>query len=116
MFRRLAVPALLFVLFAAPAVAQEGVSGRIVEVRVDGTTTYADIVRTIITTRVGSDAASIDLEAERNRVYSLGTFESVSVEVQETATGSVLVIRVEQNPLVGEVEFDGVLSLDNEAL
>src|SRR5690606_10065456 len=32
------------------------------------------------------------------------------------ATGSVLVIRVEQNPLVGEVEFDGVMSLDNEAL
>src|SRR5690554_1604772 len=60
-----------------PALAQVAPSGRIVEVRVEGTTTYADIVRTIITTRVGTDAAGVDLEAERNRVYSLGTFEGV---------------------------------------
>ncbi|HZJ08485.1 MAG TPA: POTRA domain-containing protein [Trueperaceae bacterium] len=116
MFRRLAVPALLFVLFAAPAAAQGAVGGEIVEVRVEGTSTYADIIRTIITTRVGTDAANIDLEAERNRVYSLGTFESVSVELESTASGPVLVIKVDQNPLIGAVEFEGVESLDREAL
>lgn len=116
MFRRLAVLALLLLLFVPLAAAQDGVEGRIVEVRVDGTNTYADIVKTIITTRVGSEAASIDLEAERNRVYSLGTFSSVSVETQSSAAGPVLVISVEQNPLIGEVEFEGVETLDRGGL
>src|SRR5690606_11472312 len=116
MFRRLIVPALLFALFLASAAAQESAAGRIVEVRVDGTTTYADIVRTIITTRVGVAAAGVDLEAERNRVYSLGTFESVSVETESGPSGTILVVRVTENPLVGEVEFEGVTSLNTTAL
>jgi outer membrane protein insertion porin family len=116
MFRRLIVPALLYVLFIASAAAQEGAAGRIVEVRVDGTTTYADIVRTIITTRVGATAAGVDLEAERNRVYSLGTFESVSVELESGPSGTILVVRVTENPLVGAVEFEGVSSLDTAGL
>ena len=86
------------------------------EVRVEGTTTYADIVRTIITTRVGTDAAGVDLEAERNRVYSLGTFESVSVEIEQGGGGPALVVRVVENPRVGEVEFEGVVSLSQDAL
>ncbi len=116
--RRLAV-VLAFCLalsFALPVLAQVAPSGRIVEVRVEGTTTYADIVRTIITTRVGADAASVDLEAERNRVYSLGTFESVSVEIEQGGGGPVLVVRVVENPRIGEVEFDGVESLSQDAL
>src|SRR5690606_40457491 len=102
--RRLAV-VLAFCLSLAsqlPALAQPAATGRIVEVRVEGTTTYADIVRTIITTRAGTDAASIDLEAERNRVYSLGTFESVSVEIEQSSTGPVLVVSVVENPRIGE--------------
>jgi len=114
MVRRFVVSVLL-VLLVASAAAQEA-AGRIVEVRVDGTTTYADIVRTIITTRVGTSAAGLDLEAERNRVYSLGTFESVSVELESSPSGTVLVVRVTENPLVGEVEFEGVTSLDTSGL
>lgn len=116
MFRRFIVPALLFLLVVASAAAQEGAAGRIVEVRVDGTTTYADIVRTIITTRVGVGAAGVDLEAERNRVYSLGTFESVSVDLESGPSGTILVVRVVENPLVGAVEFEGVTSLNTTAL
>src|SRR5690606_35202714 len=115
MFRRFGVPALLFFILATSAAAQEA-AGRIVEVRVDGTTTYADIVRTIITTRVGTGTAGLDLEAERNRVYSLGTFESVSVELESSPSGTVLVVRVTENPLIGAVEFEGVASLNTTAL
>ncbi len=117
--RRLAVVLAFLSLIMAPvstASAQPAATGRIVEVRVEGTTTYADIVRTIITSRPGTEASSIDLEAERNRVYSLGTFESVSVDIEQSATGPVLVVRVEENPRIGEVEFDGVTSLQQEAL
>ncbi len=116
--RRLAVVLALLTAFCSslPALAQVAATGRIVEVRVEGTATYADIVRTIITTRAGTDAAAIDLEAERNRVYSLGTFESVSVEIEQAATGPALVVRVVENPRVGEVEFEGVTSVAEDAL
>ncbi len=116
--RLVAVIAFLSAIFAPfmTASAQPTATGRIVEVRVEGTSTYADIVRTIITTRVGTEASTIDLEAERNRVYSLGTFESVSVEIEQSGTGPVLVVRVVENPRIGEVEFDGVTALQQDAL
>jgi len=115
--RRLAVVLASFLLLLpVSALAQVAPSGRIVEVRVEGTRTYADIVRTIITTRVGVEAAAVDLEAERNRVYSLGTFESVSVEIEQGGAGPVLVVRVVENPRIGEVEFEGVVSLSQDGL
>lgn len=108
----------LLLAFLAPLVAhgQGSVQGKLVEVRVTGTSTYADIVRTIITSRVGTPAASIDLEAERNRVYSLGTFESVTVALETSAAGPILVVTVKENPRVGEIEFEGVASLQGSAL
>lgn len=104
-----ALLALLLVPFAASQDA--AAAGRLVEVRVEGTSTYADIVKTIITARVGTAVDTIDLEAERNRVYSLGTFESVTVEVELGTGGATLVVRVTENPRIGEIEFDGVAAL-----
>lgn len=86
------------------------------EVRVEGTTNYADIVRTLLIARPGTPASAVDLEAERNRVYSLGTFETVTVEFQESAAGPVLRVRVKENPRIGEIEFEGVESLPEAAL
>ncbi|MEX2501634.1 MAG: POTRA domain-containing protein [Trueperaceae bacterium] len=85
--------------------------GPVVEVRVEGTSTYADIVRTLITTRTGTPAERIDLEAERNRVYGLGTFASVSVSLLDEPSGPVLRVRVEEHPSIGEIVFDGVESV-----
>jgi len=84
------------------------VEGRLVEVRVEGTTNYADIVRTLIISRPGTAVETIDIEAERNRVYSLGTFETVTVAFETIAAGPVLVVRVQENPRIGEIEFEGV--------
>jgi len=88
------------------------VRGPLVEVRVVGTDVYSDIVRTLITARVGTPAERIDLEAERNRVYGLGTFASVSVSLLDEPAGPVLLVRVEENPEIGEVVFGGVESLE----
>lgn len=103
---RVLVALLLFttLLFAS---AQQ-VEGRLVEVRVEGTTNYADIVRTLIISRPGTAVETIDIEAERNRVYSLGTFETVTVAFETIAAGPVLVVRVQENPRIGEIEFEGV--------
>jgi len=104
--------------FGALAFAQNQptVQGRLADVRVEGTTTYADIVKTIITARSGTPVDSIDLEAERNRVYSLGTFQEVSVALEDGGAGPVLVIRVKENPLVGAIAFQGNASVDATTL
>jgi outer membrane protein insertion porin family len=79
----------------------------LLEVRVEGTTTFADIVRTIVAARRGTQAERVDLEAERNRVYALGTFEEVSVTLEDRGAGPVLIVRVRENPAVAAVEVVG---------
>ncbi len=113
--RNRVVVVLLLLLTIFPAFAQQ-VQGRLAEVRVEGTTNYADIVRTLVTSRPGTPVEGIDLEAERNRVYSLGTFESVTVQLEPSNAGPVLFIRVRENPRIGEIEFEGVEALDPAAL
>lgn len=119
-FRSLCVALGLMVAFAATSASAQStspaVSGPLVEVRVDGTTVYNDIVRTIVAARTGTPAERVDLEAERNRVYALGTFEQVSVSLEDRGAGPVLVVRVVENPRIAEVELRGVGVLDESAL
>lgn len=92
------------------------VRGPLIEVRVDGTTTYVDVVRTVVAARRGTDAARVDLEAERNRVYALGTFAEVAVALEDRGAGAVLVVRVRENPPVSAVEVVGGSLLDARQL
>ncbi len=92
------------------------VRGPIVEVRVDGTTAFADIVRTVVAARRGTAAERVDLEAERNRVYALGTFAEVAVALEDRGAGPVLVVRVLENPPIAAVEVVGGDLLDGEQL
>ena len=113
--RRLRVAFLILALLGAAA-AQPRLSGPLASVRVEGTSTYAEIIRTVITPRPGSLVEQIDLEAERNRLYTLGTFEEVTVSLEDSALGPVLVVRVKENPRIGEVEFEGADTLAPEQL
>ncbi len=92
------------------------ITGTLTEVRVDGTTAFADVVRTIVAARAGTPAERVDLEAERNRVYALGAFEEVTVSLEDRGAGPVLVVRVRENPRVADVAFAGVELVDAEAL
>jgi len=92
------------------------VTGNLLEVRVDGTTAFADVVRTIVAARAGTPAERVDLEAERNRVYALGAFEEVSVSLEDRGAGPVLVVRVRENPRVSGVELVGVALIDADAV
>ncbi len=107
---------LLFLLTTPLAALAQQVEGRLVEVRVEGTANYADIVRTLIISRPGTAVDTIDLEAERNRVYSLGTFETVTLNIQTSPAGPVLVVRVRENPRIGAIEFEGVAVLPEATL
>ncbi len=105
-------------LVTASAFAQTAptITGNLIEVRVDGTSAFADVVRTIVAARVGTPAERVDLEAERNRVYALGAFEEVSVALEDRGAGPILVVRVRENPRIAGVEFAGVDLIDAEAL
>ena len=104
-------PFVLLVLCLFGAAVAQGtpptVRGPLLEVRVEGTSTFADIVRTIVAARAGTQAERVDLEAERNRVYALGTFEEVTVTLEDRGAGPVLIVRVRENPAVAEVEVVG---------
>ncbi len=115
-YRHLVVAVLVVLGAVAFAQQQPVLQGRLADVRVEGTTNYADIVKTIITARKGTPVASIDLEAERNRVYGLGTFQEVSVSLQSSPAGPVLVIKVKENPLIGAIVFQGNDSVDAASL
>lgn len=86
---------------------QPTVRGELAAVEVTGTQTYADIVSAIISARRGTPVERIELEAERNRIYSLGTFEEVTVSLEDRAGGPVLVIDVVENPPIGSIVFEG---------
>ncbi|MEJ2289084.1 MAG: POTRA domain-containing protein [Deinococcales bacterium] len=115
-FRHLVAAVLVLVGALAFAQQQPAAQGRLAAVRVEGTTNYADIVKTIITARKGTPVSSIDLEAERNRIYSLGTFQEVTVSIQSSPAGPVLLIKVKENPLIGAIDFQGNSSVDSQTL
>src|SRR5690606_7768286 len=46
----------------------------------------------------------------------LGTFESVTVQLQPSNAGPVLLVRVRENPRIGAIEFEGVETLAPAAL
>lgn len=110
------VLAALLLLLLAPLTSAQQVLGQLTEVRVEGTTNYADIIRTLLIARRGTPVDAVDIEAERNRAYSLGTFETVTVSIEQTTAGPVLLVKVRENPRIGEIEFDGAESLPVSAL
>lgn len=90
--------------------------GAIVEVRVEGSEAYAEIVRTLLSVRPGTPVERIDLGAERDRVYGIGTFETVTVSIVDEPRGPVLVVRVVENPTIGDVSFRGLTALSSRTL
>ncbi|HLR46048.1 MAG TPA: hypothetical protein VK092_02745, partial [Deinococcales bacterium] len=78
--------AVLLVLMTGFVSAQPAEGARLSSVVVEGTTTFADIVRVVLTSRAGTAVEDVDLEAERNRVYALGSFASVSLSFDQHGT------------------------------
>lgn len=108
--------AVLLVFMTAFAAAQPADDARLSSVVVNGTTTFSDIVRVVLTSRAGTKVADVDLEAERNRVYALGSFASVSLSLEKRGADTDLVVTVRENPRIREVTFDGVAALSPERL
>jgi outer membrane protein insertion porin family len=82
-------------------------TGTLAEIRVEGTTDYELLVKTVIRSRAGINVDSINVETERNLVLQLGTFSSVSVNLESQPAGFVMVVRVRENPRIAEVRIVG---------
>lgn len=78
-------------------------------IRVEGASTSLDsLIRVNLVSRAGVPVADIDLEAERNRVVSMGSFQEVSLSIEASAEGPVLFVRVEENPPIRQVALRGI--------
>lgn len=106
-FKQLII-ALLLILPISLAAAQTTDGARLASVTVEGTTTFADIVRVVLASRTGTPVEQIDLEAERNRVYALGSFAAVSVNLETRGGQTNLVVTVRENPRIDSITFEGV--------
>ncbi len=93
---------------ALGAFAQAPLDGEIVEVRVIGASeSIVNLVRVNLNARPGTPVERIDLEAERNRVLSLGTFSEVSLRIEDRGNGPVLFVEVVENPPIADIVIAG---------
>ncbi len=83
-------------------------NSRLVDVSVAGTTqALTPLVEVNLTAREGTPVGSIDLEAERNRVLGMGTFAEVTITIEDRGSGPELIVRVTENPKIGEIVVEG---------
>ena len=92
------------------APAQLPTGAELADIRFEGISdpTTESLVQVRLVSRPGVPVADIDLAAERNRVYNLGTFSQVSLSIENRPVGPVLFVRVEENPPIREVVLRGV--------
>ena len=117
MFSRRFSLCLLFSFFVSVVLAQvPSVSGPLQEIRITGATDNEDLIRTFLVARPGVPAEQIDLETERNLVYSIGDFSAVTVSLEDRGSGPILFVNVVENPRIGEVAIEGVTVADPDRL
>lgn len=89
---------------ALPKIADIRVIGNI---RVEGAT-----ILQFMTVRAGDDFNPVTLNESLKRLYSTGFFSDIKFERQ----GNILIIRVQESPIINRVIFEGNKKLDNEDL
>ncbi len=81
---------------------------KLVGIQVLGTSdTIASLVEINLNAREGTPIDVIDLETERNRVLSMGSFAEVSLRIENRDEGPILLVRVKENPRIGEIIIEG---------
>ncbi len=75
-----------------------------------------DDIRAVIESEVGGAYSEEQVNRDRRAVRNLGWFQRVSVEREIGEDGVSLVFRVEENPLIEDVRFEGIKALTREDL
>lgn len=101
----------LGLLSAAPAIAQT--AARIADIRVEGQQRVdAPTVRSYLTVVEGDRFDPAALDASLKSLFATGLFEDVALE----RDGDTLVVRVQENPIINRIAFEGNLRIDDEEL
>ncbi len=95
----------------APAAAQTG--GTISEIRVEGNQRIEDVaVRSYLDVAVGDPFDPVALDESLKALFATGLFEDVSLDRE----GTVLVVRLRENPIINRIAFEGNRRIDDELL
>ena len=96
---------------AAPAPQPEmsGVGAVVSEVRVSGNRRIeADAVKAVVGTKVGEKVSEKRLSEDVKRIYALGFFHDVRVELERGPSGGAIVVfEVQENPVIRQVSISG---------
>jgi outer membrane protein insertion porin family len=85
------------------------------EVRVEGNRRIeADAIRGVLATRAGEPLDSRRVAEDVRRVYDLGFFRDVRVTAEDAPAGPIVVVRVQENPIIRQVAISGNEGIDSE--
>jgi outer membrane protein insertion porin family len=73
-------------------------------------------IRDAISSKVGAPYSESRVERDRQAIRDLGWFQTVAVERESVETGVRLLFRVVENPVITDIQFDGIRELTREEL
>ena len=76
----------------------------------------SNVVLSKIKTKAGSPLNRRDLNEDLKRLYKLGFFSDIAIDMQEEYDGVVLTIIVQENPVVKEIVIEGNHALKNKKI
>jgi len=104
---------LLVAALAAPLAPARAQQDRIAEIRVEGEQRVDPAtVRSYLTVVTGDPFDPVALDESLKSLFATGLFEDVALERQD----DTLVVRVEENPIINRIAFEGNLRIDDEEL
>ncbi|MBI4209624.1 MAG: outer membrane protein assembly factor BamA [Deltaproteobacteria bacterium] len=91
--------------------------GKIVEIRVEGARLVGeDAIRDAIHSSVASPLSRESISNDLKRLYELGYFKDIQVEIEEREEGVILIYRVIEKPVVKAIHWEGNKKVKTEDL
>src|SRR5262245_37630211 len=99
----------LFILvFISPLLAQQSNENLISEIRIVGNQRIAtETYQYYITSKVGSPYDAATVHEDFKRLWQTGFLNDLKIETENTPNGVVVIFKVEERPLVKQIEYTG---------
>lgn len=90
---------------------------RIADIKVQGNKRIeVDAIKGVIQSKAGGSFSNARLSEDLKRVYDMGYFEDVQVDVQDSGAGKVITFSVEERPAIAEISYRGNMRMEAEEL
>jgi outer membrane protein insertion porin family len=99
---------IFIVLFVAPLLAQQSNENLISEIKIVGNQRIAtETFQYYITSKVGTLYDATTVHEDFKRLWQTGFLNDLKIETEKTPSGIVLIFKVEERPLVKQIEYTG---------